>query len=98
MPATKLTANEIETKLHSVSEWSLNGEKQQIEKKFVRKNFLDASAFINQRAGVAEQHDHHPDILLSDYKNVLVMFSTHSAGGLTQNDFDMAAAVDKLNG
>ena len=96
MPATKLTASDIESKLQNIAGWSLNSEKAQIEKKFARKNFLDASAFINQIAGVAERHDHHPDILLSGYKNVLVMFSTHSAGGITQNDFDMAEAVNKL--
>src|SRR5947207_2699524 len=97
MAVEKLTKELIEEKLHSLPGWSHNAEKSQIEKKIVRKNFLDASAFINQIAGVAEQHDHHPDILLSGYKNVLVMFSTHDAGGITQNDFDMAAAVDKLN-
>ena len=98
MAAQKLTPNEIEEKLRSLSGWSHNVVKAQIEKKIVRKNFLDAAAFINQIATVAEQHDHHPDILLSGYKNVLVMFSTHDADGITQNDFDMAAAVDKLSG
>jgi 4a-hydroxytetrahydrobiopterin dehydratase len=99
MPKTandKLDPAQIKERLQSLPEWSHNATKMQIEKKFVRKNFLDAAAFINQIAQVAEQHDHHPDILLSDYKNVTVMFSTHSAGGITQNDFDMAAAVEKL--
>jgi 4a-hydroxytetrahydrobiopterin dehydratase len=99
MPKTandKLDPAQIKQQLQSLPEWSHNATKMQIEKKFARKNFLDAAAFINQIAGAAEQHDHHPDILLSDYKNVTVIFSTHSAGGITQNDFDMAAAVEKL--
>jgi 4a-hydroxytetrahydrobiopterin dehydratase len=99
MPKTgndKLTSEQIGEKLHSLNGWSHNTEKMQLEKKFARKNFLDAAAFINQIAGVAEQHDHHPDVLLSGYKNVLVMLSTHSAGGITQNDFDMAGAIEKL--
>jgi len=99
MPRTandKLDPAQIKEHLQSVPGWSHNATKMQIEKKYVRKNFLDAAAFINQIAQVAEQHDHHPDILLSDYKNVTVMFSTHSAGGITQTDFDMAVAVEKL--
>jgi 4a-hydroxytetrahydrobiopterin dehydratase len=68
-----------------------------IEKTYARKNFLDASAFIQQIAGVAESQDHHPDLLLHSYKNVKVMISTHSAAGITQNDFDLARAIEKLS-
>ncbi len=92
----RLTNKQIEEELPSVPKWSYDKAHKRIARPFVRKNFLDAAAFIQQIANVAEKHDHHPDILLSDYKNVKVMLSTHSASGITQMDFKMARAIDKL--
>jgi 4a-hydroxytetrahydrobiopterin dehydratase len=92
----RLTGKRIKEELGKMTGWSYDKEHKNIERPFVRKNFLDAAAFIQKIANVAEKHDHHPDILLSDYKNVKVMFSTHSAGGITSMDFKMARAVDKL--
>ena len=95
-PQDRFTSDQIDEMLTGMPGWQYDVEKITIEKNFVRKNFLDAAGFIQQIAGVAEQHDHHPDILLSGYKNVRVMLSTHSAEGITQNDFDMARAIEKL--
>jgi 4a-hydroxytetrahydrobiopterin dehydratase len=92
----RLTGKEIAEEIRAMTGWTYNKEHKRIERPFVRKNFLDAAAFIQQIANVAEKHDHHPDILLSDYKNVKVMLSTHSAGGIPQMDFKMARAIDKL--
>ncbi|HWF44779.1 MAG TPA: 4a-hydroxytetrahydrobiopterin dehydratase [Candidatus Kapabacteria bacterium] len=96
-PHDRFTDEQIRTMLSGMPGWEYNVEKVTIEKNFVRKNFLDASAFIQQIAEIAEQHDHHPDLLLWSYKNVRVMLSTHSAKGVTQNDFDLARAIDKLS-
>src|SRR5665213_2646918 len=95
-PQDCFTSDQINEMLTGVPGWQYDIGKITIEKNFVRKNFLDAAGFIQQIAEVAEQHDHHPDILLWGYKNVRVMLSTHSAGGITQNDFDMAHAIEKL--
>ena len=92
----KFTGAQITSALKSLPKWKYDAKAARIEKTYTRKNFLDASAFIQQIAGIAEHQDHHPDILLSDYKNVKVMISTHSAGGITQNDFDLARAIEKL--
>ncbi len=92
----RLSSTEIEEKLRSLTGWALNPTVPQIERTYVRKNFLDAVQFIREIAPLAEERDHHPDILLSGYKNVKVMLSTHSAGGITQNDFDLAAAIDNI--
>jgi 4a-hydroxytetrahydrobiopterin dehydratase len=92
----KFTIKAIQETLRAFPGWSYNAKEKIIEKTFDRKNFLGCAAFIQQIANVAEKQDHHPDILLSGYKNVKVMLSTHSAGGITQNDFDLAKAIDKL--
>ena len=56
----------------------------------------DASTFISAIAPIANAQDHHPDLLLHDYKMVRVMLSTHSAKGITQKDFTLARAIDGL--
>ncbi len=89
----RLTKEQIEGEIRDISGWSYNSESERIERTFIRKSFLEAVAFIQRIAEVAEVHDHHPDILLSGYKNVLVMLSTHSAGGVTLKDFEMARAI-----
>lgn len=89
-------SDELIIAMLATSGWSLDSASQQIEKDFDRKNFLGCAAFIQQIAEVAERHDHHPDLLLHDYKNVRVMLSTHSAGGITQNDFDVARDIDRI--
>jgi 4a-hydroxytetrahydrobiopterin dehydratase len=99
MPKTandRLSPDEIGVQLAGMNAWTFDAEKAQIEKTFVRKSFVEASEFIGQIAQIAERHDHHPDILLHGYKNVKVMLSTHSAGGITQNDFDVARDIDSL--
>ncbi len=92
----RFSDRQIEEKLRGMTGWSYDSENARIERTFVRKNFLDAVSFIQQVAPLAEARDHHPDILLSEYKNVKVMLSTHSAGGITENDFDLARAIDQL--
>jgi 4a-hydroxytetrahydrobiopterin dehydratase len=91
-----LTNEQIAEEIRGIPGWTYDSASKNIERTVVRKNFLDAAAFIQQIAEAAEAHDHHPDILLSGYKNVKVMLSTHSANGITQKDFEMARAIDKL--
>ena len=50
----------------------------------------------NAVADAANAADHHPDILVHGYKHVRLTLSTHSAGGITENDFSLAAAIDAL--
>jgi 4a-hydroxytetrahydrobiopterin dehydratase len=63
---------------------------------FVFKDFLASLAFVNQVAGLAEKAGHHPDIDIR-YNKVRLGLVTHSAGGLTAKDFDLAAAINKLS-
>ncbi len=59
-------------------------------------DFAGAIAFVNRVAEVAEAVGHHPDILLHGWNKVRLELSTHSEGGLTQADFEMAARIDAL--
>ena len=59
-------------------------------------DFAAAVGFVNAVAALAQAADHHPDILLHGYNKVLLTLSTHSAGGVTERDIALAAAIDKL--
>jgi len=58
--------------------------------------FKAAMALANQVADAANAANHHPDILVHDYKHVQLTLSTHSAGGVTENDLALAATIDGL--
>ena len=60
--------------------------------------FTAAMSLANQVAEAAEEANHHPDILVHDYKHLRLTLSTHSAGGITENDFALARAIDALTG
>ena len=89
----KLTRDEIQKRLATLSGWTLDGDA--IRKQYTFKDFLEAIAFVNRLAPEAEKADHHPDILIN-YKRVTLTYSTHDAGGLTEKDFAGAAAADRL--
>jgi 4a-hydroxytetrahydrobiopterin dehydratase len=65
---------------------------QRLTREFKFKNFADALAFTNKIGAMAEEENHHPDIYLT-WGKVRVEISTHSAGGLTENDFVLAAKI-----
>jgi 4a-hydroxytetrahydrobiopterin dehydratase len=90
----KLSESEIATKLASLSGWQREG--NTITKEFVFPGFSEATQFIASLAGPANAMDHHPDIQLYRFKRVKILLMTHSAGGLTQNDFDLAGTIDGL--
>jgi len=58
--------------------------------------FKAAMALANRVADAANEANHHPDILIHDYKHVRLTLSTHSAGGITGNDFELAETIDGL--
>ena len=59
-------------------------------------DFAAAMAFVNRVAEAAEEANHHPDILVHGWNKVRLSLATHSEGGLTAADFDMAARIDGL--
>ncbi len=80
--------------LKEVPEWGVVDGK--IEREFVFKDFNEAMKFVSIVGQLAEREGHHPDILVHGYKKVKITLSTHSIGGLSENDFILAAKIDKL--
>ena len=83
--------------LSRLSGWSVEdaGDHLQLTKKYRFKGFMPAVDFVNRIAPIAESEGHHPDLLVS-YGSVTVKLWTHAAGGLTDNDFILAARIDEL--
>ena len=76
-------------------EWSLAREGKAIERKFAFGDFSEAWGFMNRVALLAESHDHHPE-WFNVYNRVEITLTTHDAGGLSERDVAMAAAIDAL--
>lgn len=77
------------------ADWQLSEDATEIRREFRFKNFYHTIAFVNALAWIANQEDHHPDLEVG-YNRCLVRFSTHSIGGLSNNDFICAAKIDAL--
>ena len=89
----RLSDAEIEEKLAGLSGWARSGEA--IEKSFKRGDFVGSVEFVSSLVGPAEGMNHHPDLAIS-WDTVTVTISTHSEGGLTAADFELAAKIDAL--
>ncbi len=87
----KLDQEHIDKKLQEFPEWSQSGET--LQRTFRFDNFLGAMAFVSRIADLAEEHQHHPDILIR-YDKVTLTLSTHDAGGITDKDFNYARDTD----
>ena len=90
--AQRLTDEQVAAGLDSLS-WAREGD--ELVKSVTRKDFAEAMRFVNAVAALAERANHHPDIAIS-WNRVTLRLSTHSAGGLTSLDLDLAAAIDEL--
>ena len=93
--ATKLNPGQIEALLGEVPGYRLDDARAKISKDYQFADFYETIAFVNALAYIANQEDHHPDLAVS-YNKCSVAFSTHDAGGLTENDFICAARVNAL--
>jgi 4a-hydroxytetrahydrobiopterin dehydratase len=82
--------------LEKLSGWRLTHDGQRIRKDWVVKHFLAGMEFFNAVAEVAEDEGHHPDLHLEGYRNVGIEIYTHAIGGLSENDFILAAKIDEL--
>jgi len=88
-----LTNAEIESRL-ATSEWQRDG--GAITRDYRLSDFAAAIALTNRVAAVAEELDHHPDILVHGWNRVRLTLSTHSQGGVTDADFALAERIDAL--
>ena len=93
--AQKLTADARKAALAKLSGWTEVSGRDAIAKKFTFKDFNQAFGFMTRAALMAEKMDHHPE-WFNVYKTVEVTLSTHDAGGVTELDIKLAAAMDKI--
>lgn len=91
MPA--LTDTEVRARLQGLTDWSLRS--GNIERQYTFDSFVAAIAFVNRVADAAERAGHHPDITIN-YNRVTMALSTHSEGGITAKDFDLAHEINRL--
>jgi 4a-hydroxytetrahydrobiopterin dehydratase len=91
--AQLLSEEEIASRLED-TQWSREG--NEIVRDWRLDDFAAAMAFANRVAEAAEQANHHPDILIHGWNKVRLSLTNHSAGGLTDADFEMAARIDQL--
>jgi 4a-hydroxytetrahydrobiopterin dehydratase len=87
---------EAEQQLHRLNGWRLTADGQRIRKDWVVKNFAAGLDFFNRVGQVAEADGHHPDLHLEGYRKVWIELWTHAVGGLSENDFILAAKIDQL--
>lgn len=90
---TALTNQQITENLKSLTNWVY--ENNSISKEFLFKDFIDAMSFVNSVALEAEKIDHHPNILIYGWNRVKINISTHSAGGVTEKDFQLARIIEE---
>ncbi len=88
-----MTPEQYELMLKMVPGWEVF-DGNRIEKIYPTKNFVETMAFANRIADLAEAENHHPDLHLY-YRKVHVVLSTHALGGLSENDFILAAKIDR---
>ena len=88
-----LSDGEIEQRLGGI-QWRREGD--QIVREWKLSDFAEAMAFVNRVAEAAEEANHHPDILVHGWNKVRLSVTNHSEGGLTEADFELAAAIDGL--
>lgn len=93
--APKLVPDQVEALLGEVPGYKLDEKREQISKQYSFADFYETIAFVNALAYIANQQDHHPDLVVG-YDKCKVSFTTHDAGGLTENDFICAARIDAL--
>ena len=90
-----LARERVEELLRETPEWGVNAECKEISRVFKFKDFKEAMIFVNKVAEIAEAEGHHPDITIN-WNKVSLALSTHSIGGLSENDFIVAAKINSI--
>lgn len=93
-----MTSEEIAAQLRVLVGWEVDSAEKSIFKSWNRKNFVKALDFCQKIGAVAEAEQHHPDLHLTGYRHLKVVLTTHAIGGLSINDFILAAKIDALDG
>lgn len=92
----KLTADQAAEFATATPDWELNSDATAIRRKLNCKTFTGAVERINQITEIAESQQHHPDLHLTGYRHLEIVLTTHAIGGLSENDFIIAARLDQI--
>ena len=95
MATSKLSDDEIASRLESLSGWTLENGKLHFERQF--KDFVEAFGFMTRVAILAEKMNHHPE-WFNVYHTVKIDLTTHDAGGISEMDFELAGQINELLG
>ncbi len=94
--ASLLNANQIRTSLENIVGWRANNDNKMIYREYILLNFLAAVDMIDRIAKIAEDEKHHPDLHLTQFRNLRVGMTTHEVGGLSKSDFIVASRINDL--
>ncbi len=95
VPACTLAHSKAQ--LAALNNWQLSEDGLVISRNWKMKNFVQAMELLNACAAVAEEQQHHPDLHLTGYRLVRVELTTHAIGGLSENDFILAAKINAVS-
>ncbi len=90
------TLDESNAQLEQLGGWRITNDGKRIRKDWIVKDFMAALEFFNRVADLAEDEGHHPDLHIEGYRNAWIEIWTHAIGGLSENDFILAAKIDQL--
>lgn len=91
-----LGSDEVQSWLPGVPGWEVVDDGRRLRRRWAARNFDAAIAFFDRVADLARREDHHPDLHLESYRHVTIELWTHSMGGLSENDFILAAKISAL--
>jgi 4a-hydroxytetrahydrobiopterin dehydratase len=91
-----LPPEQVRELLAQLPAWKQTADRQRIRREWRVKDFLTALDFFQRVGRLAEDEGHHPDLHLVGYRNVAIEIWTHAIGGLSENDFILAAKIDTL--
>ena len=92
----RYSLEEAQSQIVNHADWQLVQDGQRIRREWIASNFMAAMQFFDAVAALAEDENHHPDLHLEGYRNVSIEIWTHAIGGLSENDFILAAKIDEI--
>lgn len=92
----KLAPEQVQRLLPQVAGWELTGDGHRIARRWRVADFQEGLDFLARVGRLAEDEGHHPDLHLANYRDVTIELWTHAVGGLTENDFIVAAKINAL--
>ncbi len=87
---------EVKKLVQETPGWKADSESKSISREYIMKDFLAGVKAIEKITEIAQAEDHHPDLHLTGYRKLKVVLSTHKIGGLSENDFIVAAKINAL--